>query len=111
MPSAHGEWLLYLLARIKMDKRVKTGVPKLVVSAPAIYRICVQGHLDVKWTDYVQGMSISTEYDESQNPVTILTGQLLDQAAFMGVMNALYDRRLPILSVECLSIDSIAHEG
>ena len=111
MPSAHGEWLLYLLARIKMDKRVKTSIPKLVVSAPATYRICVQGHLDVKWSDYTQGMTISTEYDESQNPVTILTGQLLDQAAFMGVMNALYDRRLPILSVECLSIDSIAHEG
>jgi len=88
-----------------MDKRVKTGVPKLVVSAPAIYRICVQGHLDVKWTDYVQGMSISTEYDESQNPVTTLTGQLLDQAAFMGVMSALYDHRLPILSVECLSAE------
>ena len=79
-----------------------------MVSTPATYRICVQGHLDVKWSDYVQGMTISIEYDESRNPVTTLTGQLLDQAAFMGVMNALYDHRLPILSVECLSIDSNA---
>jgi hypothetical protein len=86
---------------------LKTDIPKLVVSAPATYRICVQGHLDEKWSDYVQGMSISTEYDECQNPVTSLTGQLLDQSAFMGVINALYDYRLPILSVECLSIDSI----
>lgn len=91
-----------------MNKRVKPDIPKLVVSAPATYRICVQGHLDVKWSDYVQGMTISTEYDESQNPVTTLTGQLLDQAAFMGVINSLYDHRLPILSVECLSIESNA---
>lgn len=86
---------------------MKTDIPKLVMSSPATYRICVHGHLDVKWSDYVQGMSIATDYDECQNPVTTLTGQLLDQAAFMGVINALYDYRLPILSVECLSIDSI----
>lgn len=90
---------------------MKTDIPKLVVSGPATYIICVQGHLDEKWSDYVQGMTISTEYDECQNPVTTLTGQLLDQAALMGVINALYDHRLPILSVECLSIDSIAQKG
>jgi len=90
---------------------LKTDIPKLMVSAPATYRICVQGHLDEKWSDYVQGMSISTEYDECQNPVTTLTGQLLDQTALMGVINTLYDRHFPILSVECLSIDSIAQES
>jgi hypothetical protein len=90
------------------NKRLKTDIPKLTVSAPATYRICVQGHLDVKWSDYVQGMTIATEYDECQNPVTTLTGQLLDQAALLGVLNAFYDHRLPILSVECLSIDSIS---
>ncbi|GAG76032.1 unnamed protein product, partial [marine sediment metagenome] len=52
---------------------MKTDIPKLTVSAPATYRICVQGHLDVKWSDYVQGMTIATEYDECQNPVTTLT--------------------------------------
>ena len=100
--------LIHCTFQQKRNKRLKTDIPKLVVSAPATYRICVQGHLDEKWSDYVQGMIIATEYDVSHNQVTILTGQLLDQAAFMGVMNALYDRRLPILSVECLSIDSIA---
>ena len=87
---------------------MKTDIPKLVVSAPASYRICVQGHLDVKWSDYVQGMTISHEYDESQHPVSTLTGQLLDQAALMGVLNALYDHHLPLLSVDCLSIGSIS---
>ena len=114
MLSAHGEWssdVLYLLARIIRNKRVKTEIPKLVMSSPATYRICVQGHLDVKWSDYVQGMSIATEYDECQNPITSLTGQLLDQTALTGVINALYDHHLPLLSVECLLIDSISQEG
>ncbi len=91
----------------KGNNRVKTSTPKLVVSTLATYRICVQGNLDKKWSDYVQGMTISTENDDSQNLVTTLTGQLLDQAALMGVLNALYDHHLPILSVECVSIGSI----
>ena len=80
---------------------------KLVVSAPATYRICIQGYLEQKLSEYLQGMIISIHYDESQHPISSLTGQLLDQAALMGVLNALYDRHLPILSVECLSKNSI----
>jgi hypothetical protein len=113
MHDAIGSWRMAIRCTVptskkKRNKRLKTDIPKLVVSAPATYRICVQGHLDEKWSDYVQGMSIATEYDECQNPVTILTGQLLDQSALLGVLNALYDHHLPILSVECLSIDSIS---
>jgi len=116
MHDAIGLWRMAILCTVptnkkKRNKRLKANIPKLVVSAPATYRICVQGHLDVKWSDFVQGMTISHEYDESQHPVSTLTGQLLDQAALMGVLNAVYDDHLPILSVECLSIDSISQEG
>jgi hypothetical protein len=38
----------------------------------------------------------------SNQPMTILIGQLNDQAAFAGVMNALYNEHLPVLSVELL---------
>ena len=110
MHNAIGSWRMAIRCTVptskkKRNKRLKTDIPKLMVSTPATYRICVQGHWDEKWSDYVQGMSISTEYDECQNPVTTLTGQLLDQAAFMGVINTLYNHRLPILSVECLSAE------
>ena len=84
------------------------GMPKLTLGSPAMYRICVQGYLDEEWSDYVQGMAISTERDESQHPITTLTGQFLDQAALYGVLNALYDYHLPLLSVECLSIGPIS---
>ena len=86
---------------------MKTATQKLELYTLATYRICGQGHLDKKWSDYLQGMSISNVYDENQNPVVTLTGQILDQAALMGVLNALYDHHLPILSVECMSIGSI----
>ena len=116
MHDAIGSWRMAIrcivpTSKKKRNKRLKTDIPKLVVSAPATYRICVQGHLDEKWSDYVQGMSIATECDECQNQVTTLTGQLLDQTALMGVIIALYDHHLPLLSVECLSKDSISQKG
>ena len=81
---------------------------KLMVSAPATYRICIQGYLEQKSSEYLQGMTISIHYDENQHPIATLTGQLLDQAALMGVLNALYDHHLPLLYVECLSEGSIS---
>ena len=34
--------------------------------------------------------------------LTTLSGSLVDQAALYGVLNALYDMHLPLLSVECV---------
>ena len=67
------------------------------------YRIRVQGVLDPGCSEYVGGMAISTDSEGGQYPVTTLSGQLLDQAALLGVLNLLYNRRLPILLVECLA--------
>jgi hypothetical protein len=41
--------------------------------------------------------------DEGQWTVTTLSGQAVDQAALMGLLNSLYDLGLPLLSVECRS--------
>jgi hypothetical protein len=77
---------------------------KLTLDSSAAYQICVQGTLDHDCSDYLQGMTVSTGHDESQQPVTILTGQLVDQAALLGVLNTLYEFfHLPLLSVECVS--------
>jgi hypothetical protein len=42
---------------------------------------------------------------ESEAPTTALRGRLLDQAALLGVLNALYGLHLPLLSVEHLGND------
>ena len=73
---------------------------KLAVHQPAHYRIRVQGALDESYCDLSGGMKIRVEYELAKHPVTTLTGQLLDQAALMGLLNSLYDRRLPLLLVE-----------
>jgi len=73
---------------------------KLAVHQPAYYRIWVQGALDESYCDLSGGMKVRVEYELDKHPVTILAGQLLDQAALMGLLNFLYDRRLPLLLVE-----------
>ncbi len=40
--------------------------------------------------------------DDDQHVITSLEGTLIDQAALFGVLMALHDLRLPLLSVECL---------
>jgi hypothetical protein len=68
---------------------------------PATYQICVQGILDKGWSDRLGGVTITATGQTSDAPVTTLSGRLLDQAALFGVLNALHDLRLPLLSVEC----------
>ena len=75
----------------------------LKLETPATYRIRVQGRLDEGWRDRLGGMVITSAFTANKEPVTILVGHLTDQAALSGVLNALYDLHLPLLSVECLN--------
>ena len=72
------------------------------IETPATYRIRVQGRLDQSWSDQLNGMAITHTGASDKMPVTILIGHLKDQAALSGVLNTLYDLRLPLLSVENL---------
>jgi len=72
------------------------------LETPATYRICVQGHLEEGWSDRLGGMTITKAYKEKGQPMTILVGHLPDQSALSGVLNALYELHLPLLSVENL---------
>jgi len=68
----------------------------------AIYRINVVGKLDKNWSDYCGGMTIENKYDSNHHARTILTGQLADQSALIGVLTSLYDIGCPIISVELI---------
>ena len=69
---------------------------------PAVYRISIQGILDMNWSDYYGGMTIEHEGDSKQTAMTSLMGKLADQSALIGVLNALFDIGYPILVVEYL---------
>ena len=70
------------------------------MKGPAIYRIKVEGALDARWSDRIEGMNITPAAGALD--ATVLVGRLRDQAALSGVLNTLYELHFPVLSVECL---------
>jgi hypothetical protein len=69
---------------------------------PGRYRIRVQGRLSASWSSRLSDMVLTVRQSANQPPVTTLTGELRDQTALMGVLNALYDMGCPLLKVERL---------
>jgi len=76
----------------------------LTVDQPAIYCIRVVGYIDENWSPRLGGLEINTSVKDGKRAVTTLSGPLIDQASLFGVLKALYDMRLPLLSVECLEV-------
>lgn len=66
---------------------------------PAFYRIQIQGYLGQHWSASMAGLTISVTVERDQS-VTTLSGEVLDQAALMGVLNGLYGMGYPLLTVE-----------
>ena len=71
--------------------------------SPAAYRICVRGCIPTRWCDRLDSMTVTEHVSETEPPVSILLGELVDQAALAGVLNTLYELHLPVISVERLS--------
>ena len=69
---------------------------------PAIYKIHVHGRLDASWSDRIGGMQVTEIRGTNGQTETILVGRLADQAALSGILNALYELHLPVLSAECV---------
>lgn len=62
---------------------------------PGRYEIRLKGHLDVRWTAWFDGLTVSHEHDGS----TLIQGPIIDQAALHGVLRKVRDLGLPLLSV------------
>jgi len=72
------------------------------MKGPAIYRICVRGHLNATWSSRLEAMNITESGTSDEGTESTLVGRLADQAALSGVLNTLYELHLPVLSVDCL---------
>lgn len=59
------------------------------------YRICVQGQLGPEWSGWFAGLTVSPEPDGT----TLLAGRLADQAALHGLLAAIRDLGLSLISV------------
>ena len=72
------------------------------MEGPATYRISVGGLLDAAWSERLGGMTVTSTGGRDSPETTTLEGRLPDQAALNGVLSALYEQHMPVLSVECL---------
>lgn len=60
-----------------------------------VYCIRIKGHLDARWSDWFEGMTITcTPEGETQ-----LIGPVVDQAALHGLLVKVRDLGLPLLAV------------
>ena len=78
---------------------------------PCTYRICIEGVVASRWSDRLGDMDSTVEWCEGKGPVTVLLGSLTDQAALSGVLETLFDLRLPLLSVESVETRDASRRG
>lgn len=71
---------------------------------PATCVIRVRGVLSPDWSVRLADLRIVTARSGNR-AYTELTGRLADQAALHGVLSALYELGLPLISVECTPVD------
>ena len=72
------------------------------VSNQNIYQITLQGHLDSRWADWFDGLTVS--YQQDNEELTILTGPIADQAALRGLLNQIWDFNLTLVAVKRLNL-------
>lgn len=61
-------------------------VHRLHLDDAAHYRICAQGLFDAAWLDMLSGAWVIASHQPEGKGVTLLLGEIADQAALMGVL-------------------------
>ena len=65
------------------------------ISNAPYYEIRLKGHLEARWVQWFDGLTITLEDDGD----TLLTGPVIDQAALHGLLRKVRDLGLTLLSV------------
>jgi hypothetical protein len=79
----------------------------LSFSEPVLYRIAVQGHIRMDMAACLGHMRVISTDCTVPPGVTILNGELRDQAELSGILNTLYDMHLPVLQVTVLDAEDL----
>ena len=78
-----------------------------------LYQIQVQGWISERWRDWFEEMSITRDQTSNGVHITMLTGEVADQAALLGLLQKLYTLGFPLLLVRRKEVDGMsdaAHE-
>ncbi|HEX5164667.1 MAG TPA: hypothetical protein VFV93_04660 [Thermomicrobiales bacterium] len=79
------------------DPRASTGG----LSEPGDYEIRLRGHLEARWSDWFDGLSLRHECDGT----TVIHGPVADQSALYGLLRKVRDLGLPLISVTRVESD------
>lgn len=67
---------------------------------PAEYRIAILGLLDDHVVERLGDLHVSREHTQTGEEISVLRGELADQAALIGILVQLYNRGHCLLSLE-----------
>jgi hypothetical protein len=67
-----------------------------------VYRIRLKERLDQRWSAWLGGLMVIHE----SNGGTVLTGEVVDQAALHGLLSKVRDLHLTLISISPLEADS-----
>ena len=73
----------------------ETHAPTRNLDEPGLYEIRIKGHLDNRWADWFEGMTLTRD----ANGETRLTGPVVDQAALHGLLRKVRDLGVPLVAV------------
>ncbi len=68
----------------------------------SVYEIRVKGHLDQRWSEWFDGMTINNK----ANGDAIISGPLVDQAALHSMLIKVYNLNLTLISVLRMDTDA-----
>ena len=72
---------------------------KLGLCQPACYQIEVVGHLSTTKATWFRNLVLANKYGRDGTPITVMVGQVLDQAMLHGLLAKIRDLGLPLLAV------------
>lgn len=87
----------HLVKMVSGDRNSKSNPDQALV-----YQIRLEGHLGHQWANWLNGLSLTLE---GKN--TLLTCQVVDQAALYGLLRKVRDLGVPLLSVTRVEPDRL----
>ena len=80
---------------MRPDAGHKAAYESMEGAKVSFYKIRVKGHLDGRWSDWFDGLEITN----LENGETMLSGEIVDQAALHGVLAKVRDLNLALVAV------------
>jgi hypothetical protein len=68
---------------------------------PCFYKICIEGVLDPKWAPWFEGLTLTTEGNN-----TVIAGWITDPPALYGLLTTISDLGMALISVERKPVQS-----